>query len=230
MQLANQVAVITGGARGIVASFSAVVSRIDPHFTYLHIERTVEYATQILAKLREQGFAFDETQEEVLLAGILLHDIGKIFTPKEVLYKPGPLTDEEWTVIKRHPVDGSEILGRISSLKEIATNVRHHHERYDGTGYPDGLKGDAIPIGARIACVVDAFDAMVCDRPYRKGMGVEKAVAELKRCRGTQFDPIVVDVLVSLYEEGKLHVEHAHHAETAHPPIPSTPPPHDCCP
>ena len=193
---------------GIVAAFSAVVAKIDPHYTQEHVVRSVEYASKIIKKLRQQGVEFGEASEDVLLAGILLHDIGKIFTPKEILYKPGPLTDEEWTVIRRHPVEGAEILERIAHLKEMAANVRYHHERYDGDGYPEGLKGEAIPLGARIAAVVDAFDAMLSDRPYRKGMAVEPAIAELKRCRGTQFDPQVVDAVVALYEEGRLAPDH----------------------
>ena len=144
-----------------------------------------------------------DADEEVLIAGILLHDIGKIFTPKEILYKPGPLTDEERDVMRRHPVDGADVLERIAGLRAMADNVRHHHERYDGGGYPDGLKGEAIPLGARIAAVVDAFDAMISDRPYRKGMPVEEAIAELTRNRGTQFAPGVVDAFMELYKEGK---------------------------
>lgn len=196
--------------RGIVAAFSAVVSKIDPHYTHEHVIRSVEYASKIIQKLREQGslIKVEDADEEVLIAGILLHDIGKIFTPKEILYKPGPLTDEEKEVMRRHPVDGAEILGRIAGLRAMAENVRHHHERYDGGGYPDGLKGDAIPLGARIAAVVDAFDAMISDRPYRKAIPIEEAIEELARNRGTQFDARVVDVFIELYKEGKLKPGH----------------------
>jgi len=190
--------------RGIVAAFSAVVSKIDPHYTQQHVVRSVEYAQKIIGKLRQQGLRFDQASEEVLLAGILLHDIGKIFTPKDILYKPGPLTDDEWEVMRRHPVDGAEVLQQIANLEEMACNVRHHHERYDGAGYPDRLKGEQIPLGARIAAVVDAFDAMISDRPYRKALTVDEAIKELKRCQGTQFDPQVVDAVITLYEEGNL--------------------------
>jgi putative nucleotidyltransferase with HDIG domain len=204
--------------RGIVAAFSAVISKIDPHFTHDHVVRSVEYATKILEKLRgESRLQINEADEEVLLAGILLHDIGKIFTPKEILYKPGPLTDEEWDVMRRHPVDGADILDRIDGLKEMARNVRHHHERYDGGGYPAGLKGEQIPIGARIASVVDAFDAMISDRPYRKAMSIEKAIEELLRCRGTQFDPQVVDAVVELCREQKIKPHHVPHLDSASP-------------
>ena len=194
--------------RGIVAAFSSVVSKIDPHYTHEHVSRSVEYASKIIKKLREDGMDFGQSTEEVVLAGILLHDIGKIFTPKEILYKAGPLTDEEWKVMRRHPVDGAEILEKIGHLKDMADNIRYHHEHYDGTGYPEGRRGEQIPLGARIAAVVDAFDAMVSDRPYRKAMAVEEAIEELTRCRGTQFDPKVVDAVDALYKEGTLQPFH----------------------
>ena len=117
--------------------------------------------------------------------------------------------------MRRHPVDGADILEQIAGLKDMAKIVRYHQEAYDGSGYPEGLKGEEIPIGARIATVVDAFDAMITDRPYRKGMAIEKAIEELKRNRGTQFDPIVVDTIVNLYEDGNL--KPAQLPEPAHP-------------
>ena len=193
---------------GIVSAFSMVVSKIDPHYTHEHVSRSVEYASKILTKLRQRGVVFNGTPDEVMLAGILLHDIGKIFTPKEILFKPGPLNDEEWKIMRRHPVDGAEILEQIDGLKEMAKVVRYHQEAFDGSGYPEGLKGEEIPIGARIATVVDAFDAMITDRPYRKGMQIAKAVEELKRNRGTQFDPVVVNAIVEIYEEGNLKPAH----------------------
>jgi putative nucleotidyltransferase with HDIG domain len=204
--------------RGIVSAFSSVVSKIDPHYTHEHVVRSVDYATRIVQKLRQQGLSLGTAPEEVLLAGVLLHDIGKIFTPKEILYKNGPLNDEEWAIIRRHPVDGADILQQIGSLKEMADTVRHHHECYDGSGYPDGLKGEEIPLGSRIASVVDAFDAMVSDRPYRKAMPIEKAIAELQRCRGTQFDPQVVDAVLALYAEGNLKPCDVPHSHEIQPP------------
>ena len=216
-QLTESLERLKNVVRGIVAAFSAVVSKIDPDYTHEHVMRSVDYAGKILKQLRQMGADLQEggqgggeAQEEILLAGILLHDIGKIFTPKEILYKPGPLTEEEWTIIRRHPVDGAEVLERIAGLKAMAKNVRHHHERYDGSGYPDGLKGAQIPLGARIAAVVDAFDAMVSDRPYRKGMSVKEAVEELTRNRSTQFDPQVVDAMVALYQVEGLGLHHGH--------------------
>ena len=194
--------------RGIVSAFSMVVSKIDPHYTHEHVSRSVDYATKVLERLRARGVPLGKTPDEVFLAGILLHDIGKIFTPKEILFKPGPLSDEEWVVMRRHPVDGAEILEQITGLREMAQIVRYHQESYDGSGYPEGLKGEAIPIGARIATVVDAFDAMITDRPYRKGMPIEKAVEELKRNAGRQFDPTVVEAIIEIYEEGRLKPTH----------------------
>ncbi len=194
--------------RGIVSAFSMVISKIDPHYTHEHVSRSVEYASQIIAKLRQMGVSFGGMSEEVLLAGILLHDVGKIFTPKEILFKPGPLSDEEWRIMRRHPIDGAEILEQIAGLKELSKVVRYHQEAYDGSGYPEGLKGEEIPIGARIATAVDAFDAMTTDRPYRKGMTLAKAIEELNRNRGSQFDPVVVDAIVALYKEGTLKPVH----------------------
>lgn len=190
--------------RGIVSAFSKVLSKIDPHYTHEHVSRTVEYAAKILMKLRQKGVRLAEVPEEVLLAGILLHDVGKIFTPREILFKPGPLNAEEWEIMKRHPVEGAEIIGEIAGLEELTQIIRYHQEAYDGSGYPEGLKGSRIPMGARIAAVVDALDAMITDRPYRKGMQIEAAIQELKRQRGSQFDPMVVDTIVEIYEEGNL--------------------------
>lgn len=201
--------------RGIVSAFSMVISKIDPHYTHEHVSRSVEYAGKIIKRLGEKGVSFGGVPEELLLAGILLHDVGKIFTPKEILFKPGPLSDDEWRIMRRHPVDGAEILEQIAGLREMSKIVRYHQESYDGSGYPEGLKGDQIPIGARIATAVDSFDAMITDRPYRKGMTVTEAIDELKRNRGTQFDPLVVDTMIELYEEGTL--KPAHLPDPSHP-------------
>jgi HD-GYP domain-containing protein (c-di-GMP phosphodiesterase class II) len=140
--------------------------------------------------------------EDIKLAGIV-HDIGKIHVPEEVLCKPGPLTPQQFDLVKSHAAWGAKIL---EPLKEsgIERIVRYHHEALDGQGYPDGLKGEQIPIGARIITVADAFQAMVRERRYRKARSVEDAVAELRRCRGTQFDPVAVDALVQLIESHRL--------------------------
>ena len=127
-----------------------------------------------------------------------LHDVGKVKVPDEILNKPGPLTDAEWEEMRKHPDYGAEMLKEKDFLKDAAEIVRAHHERYDGTGYPRGLKGEEIPIEARIIAVVDAYDAMTSDRPYRKALPKEKAIAELKKNAGTQFDPRVVKAFLSV--------------------------------
>jgi putative nucleotidyltransferase with HDIG domain len=131
--------------------------------------------------------------------GALLHDIGKIRVADEIINKPGKLTDAEWALIKRHPVDGQEMLERVGGvLADVGLIVRHHHERWDGGGYPDRIAGEAIPLAARIICACDAYSAMTTNRSYRPAMPVADAIAELQRCAGTQFDPAVVDALVAI--------------------------------
>ena len=122
-----------------------------------------------------------------------LHDIGKVGVPDAVLLKPGPLAKGEWEVVKSHSSWGCELLRKIPGLERVAVIVRHHHERFDGSGYPDGLSGEDIPLESRILAVVDAFVAMTEERPYRRGRGPEEAAAELRTHRGSQFDPLVLD-------------------------------------
>jgi HD-GYP domain-containing protein (c-di-GMP phosphodiesterase class II) len=132
----------------------------------------------------------------------LLHDIGKIRMPAEIINKPGPLDPDERRIIQTHSVEGQQMLARVGGLLgEVGSIMRHCHERWDGAGYPDGLVGDKIPLVARIVCATDAFSAMTTNRPYRAAMSVEVAVAELRRCSGTQFDPRVVDALVAVVAE-----------------------------
>ncbi|MDQ4145249.1 MAG: diguanylate cyclase [Actinomycetota bacterium] len=133
--------------------------------------------------------------------GALFHDIGKIGISNDILQKPGPLTDEEWVIMRQHPEMGARILEPIERLADVRPIVRACHEHYDGSGYPDGLAGDAIPVESRIILVVDAFHAMTTDRPYRKGLSVEEARRRLERSSGTQFDPAVVDALEWLFNE-----------------------------
>ncbi len=188
-------------------ALSQIVSQIDPDYTSAHLSRVLKYASDVLTRLKQKGVSFDETPE-ALLAGIALHDIGKIRTPKEILFKPGSLNDEELQIMRRHPIDGAEILRQAGASNELVKIVLYHQEKHDGSGYPEGLKGQDIPLGSRIAAVVDAFDAMTSDRPYRKGRSGTEAMEELKRCRGSQFDPIIVDIVVELFEEGNFQVGH----------------------
>jgi HD-GYP domain-containing protein (c-di-GMP phosphodiesterase class II) len=129
------------------------------------------------------------------------HDIGKYAIPFEILEKPDELTPEETQVVRAHPVVGETLLKESQEFKDILPAVRHHHERWDGKGYPDGLKGEDIPLEARIISVVDSFDAIISDRPYRKGISPQEALAELNRCSGTQFDPQIVGLFTNLVRE-----------------------------
>jgi HD-GYP domain-containing protein (c-di-GMP phosphodiesterase class II) len=141
-----------------------------------------------------------EEVEEVRRAAEL-HDIGKVAIPETILAKPGPLEPGEWTHIRRHTVVGERIIGAAPALGRVAQLVRSTHERHDGGGYPDGLKGEEIPLGARIVAVCDAFDAMTRDRSYRDAIAPELALAELQRCAGAQFDPVVVSAFVRVWRE-----------------------------
>jgi diguanylate cyclase (GGDEF)-like protein/putative nucleotidyltransferase with HDIG domain len=138
----------------------------------------------------------EEDLKELEQAG-LFHDIGKIAIPDNILNKPGKLTDEEYEIIKTHTQVGYQILRAADEYSDLAIHALHHHERWDGKGYPSGLKGNNIPLFSRIICVVDAYEAMTADRPYRKAMQCESAIIELNRCAGTQFDPNLVDIFIN---------------------------------
>jgi HD-GYP domain-containing protein (c-di-GMP phosphodiesterase class II) len=127
-----------------------------------------------------------------------LHDVGKAAIPESILEKPGPLDDAEWAVMQTHPVLGEGVVSGVPALREAAAAVRHHHERYDGTGYPDRLAGSAIPIEARIVAAADAYAAMTADRPYSPARTPEQAMLELRRCSRTQLDPRVVSALLAV--------------------------------
>jgi HD-GYP domain-containing protein (c-di-GMP phosphodiesterase class II) len=148
----------------------------------------------------ELGLSREEIQRIRIAA--LLHDLGKIAVPDEILDKPATLSDAEWQAIGEHPRVGQVILEQASSLREAIPVVLHHHERFNGGGYPHGLRGNEIPIGARIVAVADAYHAMVHDRPYKAALTHEEALLELRRHAGTQFDPAVVDVFCTMYADG----------------------------
>jgi putative nucleotidyltransferase with HDIG domain len=156
-----------------------------------HSQEVVALACEVARRL-----ALPAREMAMVGDGAMLHDVGKVAIPNEILYKPGPLTAEEWAIMRRHPVIGERILRRTPELESIAPMVRHEHEHWDGSGYPDGLAGEAIPIGSRIILVCDAYNAMITERPYRAPMSQREAIAELERCAGTQFDPRVVSALV----------------------------------
>jgi diguanylate cyclase (GGDEF)-like protein/putative nucleotidyltransferase with HDIG domain len=165
-----------------------------------HSENVALYAISIA-----QAMGLDRDHVVRLRRAALLHDLGKIAVRSDILHKPGPLTPEEFAEIRTHPVVGAA-MARHAGLEEESEWIRHHHERIDGAGYPDGLAGHEIPFEARIIFVADAFEAMTSDRPYRRGMDVPEAIEELRSCAGTQFDPVVVDALVGLVEEQRLTV------------------------
>ena len=165
----------------------------------VHLDQVTTLADGVAQRL-----GLPEEDVAPVLQAASLHDTGKAAIPDEILNKPGPLDDEEQAYIRRHTLIGERILSAAPALRRAAKLVRSSHERHDGKGYPDGLVGDQIPLGSRIIAVCDAYDAMVSDRPYRASMGTEKAVAELRRCAGTQFDPVVVEVLCELLEASKL--------------------------
>ena len=198
----------------VVAALTSALRAKDPQ-TKDHAERCSWYSSELAAELGCSG-----AEISVLRVGSLLHDIGKLVVPDDVLLKPGPLTAAEMKRMRRHPTDGANTLSNVPSAADAVPVIRHHHERFDGTGYPDGLSGDDIPMGARILLVADAFDAMTEDRPYRKAMPVADAIAELKRFSGTQFDPAVVDAfLVVLERSGRLPAKAAD-GDTATQPSP----------
>jgi HD-GYP domain-containing protein (c-di-GMP phosphodiesterase class II) len=172
------------------------VIEADDEYTGNHSRDVVQLT---LAVTDELGLSPRERRDAEFAA--LLHDVGKVRVPNEIINKPGPLTDEERAIVERHTVEGERMLLRVGGLLgEIGRIVRACHERHDGTGYPDGLAGDDIPILARIVSCCDAYNAMTSDRAYRKAMPVSEALAELRRARGTQFDPVVVDALIAIVE------------------------------
>jgi putative nucleotidyltransferase with HDIG domain len=177
--------------RGSALLMGEMLEADDPYTGGEHSRGVVVLA---LAVGRELGL--DARAQRDLEFGALLHDIGKLRTPDEILNKPGPLTEDEWAIIRRHPIDGQAMLDRIGgALSHVGRIVRAHHERWDGGGYPDGLRGERIPLAARIIAVSDAFSAMTTDRPYRQACSVDAALMELQACAGTQFDPVVVHAL-----------------------------------
>jgi putative nucleotidyltransferase with HDIG domain len=163
--------------------------------TESHSRRVHGYA---LATAREYGVPPEHLRD--LAHGVLLHDIGKIGIPDAILLKPGKLTPDEWTIMRTHPEIGRRLIEKIPFLRGAVPIVYSHHEKWDGSGYPRGLRGEAIPLGARIFAVVDAFDAMTFDRPYSRAISFEAAKAEIRRCTGAHFDPTVVEAFFRVPE------------------------------
>jgi diguanylate cyclase (GGDEF)-like protein/putative nucleotidyltransferase with HDIG domain len=186
-----------GSKRDVVAALAEALLERD-RYTGEHSESVVQ-----LVEAVARGLALSLAETNTVKAAALLHDIGKVAIPDRVLNKPGPLDDEEWQVMREHPVIGERILRAIPGMGGIARILRHEHERFDGSGYPDGLSGGDIPIGARIILACDAYHAMTSDRPYRKAMSHPEALRELAAGAGTQFDPEVTEILIGhLYGSG----------------------------
>ncbi len=209
--IASEAGIAIGNARLLtemknlfLSTVKSLVSAIDAKddYTHRHSQRVARYSVAIAA---EMGLSPND-QEEIQLAA-LLHDVGKIGTPEDILLKPGTLTKEEWLEMKKHPLHSVQILEQIKPFEKIARWVRHEHERYDGLGYPDGIKGDEIPMPSRIIAVADAYDAMTSDRHYRKRMSKAMALERIRQSSGTQFDPQVVKAFLEAHRKGNLTPE-----------------------
>lgn len=179
----------------VILALADTIEKRDP-YTGGHTKRVMDYSILI-----GQALGLTKEEMEYLRLAAVLHDIGKIGIRDAVLLKEGKLTDEEFKIIQNHTTYGAEILSHIKQLKEVIPGVLYHHEKFDGTGYPHGLKGDEIPLIAQIIAVADTYDAMTTDRPYRKGLSKEVALEELQKFAGRQFAPKVVEAFVKIMTE-----------------------------
>jgi len=168
------------------------------HYTAVHSQQVAELATEIAM---EMGLPQGEIERIDIAARV--HDIGKVAVPDSILLKPGPLSDEEWTIMKRHPVISAELIEGLEIYGPVVDAVRHEHERWDGSGYPDGLRGEEIPLMARIIAAADIHNALTTDRPYRKAFSEERTIAILEEMRGTDLDPDVADALLRVLEAAR---------------------------
>jgi putative nucleotidyltransferase with HDIG domain len=189
--------------RSYMATVRALCNAVEARDAYTgkHAERVSAYGMEI-ARVLKAPFADDPEVE----FGFLLHDVGKVAVPDAILWKPEPLTPEERLLMERHPLVGWEILREIEFLGEAKLVVRHHHERWDGAGYPDRLAGDAIPLAARVFAVADVLDALTTDRPYRPASPLAEARDEIAASAGTQFDPTVVEAFLEIPMERLDHI------------------------
>ena len=183
---------------GMIFAFADALDAKSP-WTRGHSERVTSIAVSIANEMN-----LSEREIEILKTASILHDIGKIGTYDEILDKPGKLTDEEFTLVKQHPGKGADFLKHIKKMEDITVIIRHHHERLDGKGYPDGLKGKEIPLLARIVTVADSFDAMIAERPYRPPLSLDSALNELRTKSGTQFEPLAVEAFMRVISRSEF--------------------------
>ncbi len=179
--------VLATATRNQIIALAATVDAKDP-YTLTHSKGVAEIAETI-----GEAAGLSEKQLSDLRDAALLHDIGKVGVPDAILTKPDNLSGEEWKIMQTHAAEGARIVGFVKELSPLVPLIRHHHERYDGTGYPDGLKGEAIPLGARVLCIADAYDTMTTPRGYREVLSQEDALEELRWCSEKQFDPVLVE-------------------------------------
>lgn len=198
-EVSEKMALLEGAHFDTIKALAGALESKD-QYTRDHSDRTVQHAD-----LTGRQLGLSDLERLHTRYAAILHDIGKIGIPERILNKPAKLTEDEYEIMKRHPAIGASIIGHIEFLKPVIPLILHDHERWDGAGYPDGLRGEEIPLGARIIAVVDAYDAMALDRVYRRAPGHEHAVRELRRCAGSQFDPTVVDAFLAVLPS-PLHV------------------------
>jgi len=218
LTISNEAAIVMENARNILElqklrekekenyfqTILALARTVDEKDAYTrgHLDEVTRYGVIVAEELIESLKITIDMEE--LKTALLLHDIGKIGIPDALLHKTSGLTSEEFKIMKQHAEIGARIIEPIEKLKKIGKIIKHHQEKYNGTGYPDGLKGEDIPLESRIVAVVDAYHAMISDRPYRKALPEETALNELRNYKGTQFDPFVVDAFFKAYEKGKI--------------------------
>ena len=172
----------------------------------------------VFAQAMARRIGLDKERVSILRLGALLHDVGKLAVPSSVLLKRGPLTEAEFGQMRRHPAAGARMLETLGAPPTILPVVLHHHERWDGAGYPTGRQGDEIPLEARVLCIADSFDAMTSTRPYRAPRRPDEALDELERCAGTQFDPELVEAFAEAWAEAGLGVLVWQHAAASSDP------------
>jgi putative methionine-R-sulfoxide reductase with GAF domain len=177
--------------KSTISTLAAVIDAKDP-YTHGHSQRVMEFSL-----LAGSSLCLPAEELETLEYASILHDIGKIVIDAQILNKPDSLTPPEWRIIREHPAIGANLLKKIPFLERASKLVLYHHERYDGKGYPDGLRGEEIPLGARIIAVADTFDTMTTDRSYRPAFSIDHTISELQKCAGTQFCPVAVEAFVS---------------------------------